>query len=113
LDSIISKGHYCEEGECTVADVEDLIAELQSQQHNLHERVLKVDKMIESLENLNAAGKRDTDEVRATVKAIFNVFNQGAKPKNKVKVPPTGYSGDVGKGSSDAYKSLNPKPWKP
>jgi hypothetical protein len=24
----------------------------------------------------------------------------------------TGYSGEVGDGPSDAYKSLNPKPWK-
>lgn len=113
LENIISKGHHCEKGECTFADVEELIAELQEQQHNLHERILKVDTMIESLEVINSAGNRDTDEVRATVKAIFNVFSQSGAPKKKVKVPPMGYSGDVGSGSSDAYKSLNPKPWKP
>eukprot|EP00558_Chaetoceros_sp_UNC1202_P010391 CAMPEP_0197247712 /NCGR_PEP_ID=MMETSP1429-20130617/31388_1 /TAXON_ID=49237 /ORGANISM="Chaetoceros sp., Strain UNC1202" /LENGTH=155 /DNA_ID=CAMNT_0042708689 /DNA_START=46 /DNA_END=513 /DNA_ORIENTATION=+ len=116
LEKIINRGNECEKGECSISDVDELVAELQEQQHNLHERILNVDKMIASLEVLNGADGRDTDEVRETVRAIFRLFSMGAKVSDRQlrsHVNPIGYPGEVGSGPTDAYKALNPKPWKP
>lgn len=115
LDAIIARGHLCEKGECSIDDVDGLIAELQEQQHNLHERINEMNNMIKSLEVLNSAKDRDHDEVRETVRAIFRLFSMGAKASGNDYPSlglPTGYSGEVGSGPTDAYKALNPKPWK-
>ena len=85
------------------------------QQHILSQRVKEVDNMIKSLEVLNGSDERETDEVRETVRAIFRVFQMSARGSGNdypALTKPTGYSGDVGDGPTDAYKALNPKPWK-
>lgn len=115
LEAIITKGRECEAGECTVSDVDILIGELMEQQHILSQRVKEVDNMIKSLEVLNGSDERETDEVRETVRAIFRVFQMSARGSGNdypALTKPTGYSGDVGDGPTDAYKALNPKPWK-
>ena len=113
LEAIVTRGHSCEHGECSIDDVDSLVAELQEQQHNLHERINEMNMMIKSLEVLNDKDDRDHDEVRATVESIFRLFSMGAKSHDfKPTGMATGYPGDVGSGPSDAYKSLNPKPWK-
>lgn len=115
LEAIINRGQICEEGECSISDVDDLVAELQEQQHNLHERINEMNDMIASLEILNIADDRDHDEVRETLRAIFRVFSMGAKASGndyKSTGMATGYSGEVGSGPTDSYKALNPKPWK-
>lgn len=96
-------------------DVDGLIAELQEQQHNLNERINEMDNMIKSMEILNGADDRDHDEVRETVRSIFRLFSMGAEASGndyKSSGMATGYSGEVGSGPTDAYKALNPKPWK-
>ena len=116
LEAVIARGHACEKGECSIDDVDGLIAELQEQQHNLNERIKESDNMIKSLEILNGADDRDHDEVRDTVRAIFRLFSMGDKASGNDYPSlgmPTGYSGEVGNGPTDAYKALNPKPWKP
>ena len=115
IDAILQKGNNCEEGECTVAEVDDLIQELQDQQHQLYERIKNVDKMVKSLEVMNMAEDREVDEVRETVRAVFRLFAMSDKASGNDLHPlskPTGYSGEVGSGPTDAYKALNPKPWK-
>jgi len=115
LEKIILRGHSCEKGECSIDDVDGLLAELQEQQHNLNARIKDMNSMIKSLEHLNTAGDRDHDEVRDTVKAIFRLFSMGGAASGNdypSLTKPTGYSGEVGSGPTDAYKSLNPKPWK-
>ena len=115
LDSIIAKGHECEKGECSVADVEDLVVELQEKQHTLNENIKQVNKMIHSLEVLNGVDDRKVDQVRETVRAIFRVFAMSDKASGNDLPPltkPTGFSGEIGDGPPDAYKSLNPNPWK-
>ena len=39
---------------------------------------------------------------------VFDIHRE----EKKVHVNPTGFSGDVGHGSTTAYKALSPKPWK-
>lgn len=113
IEAVLTRGHSCEHGECSVDDVDSLIAELQDQQHNLHERINDMNNMIKSLEVLNEKDDRDHDEVLDTVKSIFRLFSMGAKSHDfKPTGMATGYSGEVGSGPTDAYKSLNPKPWK-
>lgn len=116
LEAILMKGHECEEGGCSVDSVESLIAELQEQQKILSDRIKKVDGMILSMKTLNNASDRNVDEVRETVRSIFRIFAMGAKASGNdypSLSKPTGYSGEVGTGPTDAYKALNPKPWKP
>jgi hypothetical protein len=116
LESIISKGHVCEKGECTVSEVDELLGELMEQQHILNERVMEINNMIKSLEILNGSDNREVNEIRETVRAIFRVFQMSAKGSDNDYPSlsrPTGFSGDVGSGPTDAYKALNPKPWKP
>ncbi len=96
LEAVINQAHLCEEGECSVSDVDDLVAELQEQQHNLHERIEQMNNMIKSLEILNDSKNRDTDEVRETVRAVFRLFAMGAKASGndyKSTGIATGYSG--------------------
>ena len=112
IDAILGKGTNCEEGECTIAEIDDLIEELKDQQHQLSERIKNVDK---ALEIMNLAEDREVDEVRETVRAIFRVFAMSDKASGNdlhQLTKPTGYSGEVGSGPTDAYKALNPKPWK-
>mmetsp|Transcript_26950 Transcript_26950/g.30831 ORF Transcript_26950/g.30831 Transcript_26950/m.30831 type:complete len:147 (+) Transcript_26950:226-666(+) len=115
LEAVIMKGRECEKGECSIGDVDMLLAELMEQQHLLSDRVKELDNMIKSLEVLNTADGREVDEVRETVRAIFRIFQMGAQGSGNdypTLSKPTGYSGEVGSGPTDAYKALNPKPWK-
>uniref|UniRef100_A0A7S2S3Y4 Uncharacterized protein n=1 Tax=Eucampia antarctica TaxID=49252 RepID=A0A7S2S3Y4_9STRA len=116
MDVIINKGHHCEEGECSIDDVSDLISQLQDQQHLLSDRIKEMDTMIKSLDNSNENDSRNVDEVRETVRSIFRLFaisDQASGNDYPSLSRPTGFSGEVGDGPTDAYKSLNPKPWKP
>ena len=115
MDTIISKGHHCEKGECGIDDVDDLISQLQEQQHLLYDRIKEMNTMVTALENLNEDDSRNVDEVRETVRAIFRLFAMSDKASGNdypALTKPTGFSGEVGDGPTDAYKALNPKPWK-
>lgn len=115
LEAILTKGHLCEKGECSVTDVDDLISELMEQQHVLNDRLKEINNMILSLEVMNGADDRKVDEVRETIRALFRVFQMSDKASGNdypSLSKATGYSGEVGSGPTDAYKALNPKPWK-
>lgn len=115
MNTIINQGHHCEKGECSIDDVDDLIDQLQEQQHLLFDRIKEMNTMMAALENLNKDDSRNVDEVRETVRAIFRLFAMGDKASGNdypALTKPTGFSGEVGDGPTDAYKALNPKPWK-
>lgn len=115
-ENIIKKASNCAEGECSVDEVGDLISVLKSQQKELSMRVDEVDKMIQKLKTINAQDARKVDEVRETVRALFRVFQLGAKASGNdypSLSKPMGYSGEVGKGPTTAYDALSPKKWKP
>jgi hypothetical protein len=115
LEAILMRGHECEKSECSLDDVNSLIVELQEQQQKLYERVQSIDNMIKSLETMNHSKDRNVDEVRDTLRAIFRIFAMSPRASGNdypALSRPTGYAGEVGKGPTDAYKALDPKPWK-
>jgi hypothetical protein len=107
-DAILQSAADCADGECSVNDVTDLVTELQAQQKVLQTRLDKIVTVIADLEHVNEKDSRTTDEVRVLVNDMLRVFSREA-PKFRA----TGYSGDVGKGPTDAYDSLSPKKWTP
>mmetsp|Transcript_26086 Transcript_26086/g.61962 ORF Transcript_26086/g.61962 Transcript_26086/m.61962 type:complete len:158 (+) Transcript_26086:168-641(+) len=114
-EAIMTHAQECAEGECGLDDVDDLISTLKAQQKELSERVESVREMIQSLEIVNGADDRPVDEIRETVRAIFRVFQLGDSASGNdfpSLSKPTGYSGDVGSGSTTAYDALPPKKWK-
>ena len=115
LETLISTAADCSEGECSVDEVGDLVQLLQGQQKDLSERIQRINGMIKSLEVMNVKSNQERDEVRETVRAIMRVFakSDGHRASASAKIKPTGYSGEVGSGPTDAYKALNPKAYKP
>eukprot|EP00559_Dactyliosolen_fragilissimus_P003488 CAMPEP_0184861542 /NCGR_PEP_ID=MMETSP0580-20130426/6203_1 /TAXON_ID=1118495 /ORGANISM="Dactyliosolen fragilissimus" /LENGTH=139 /DNA_ID=CAMNT_0027359073 /DNA_START=130 /DNA_END=549 /DNA_ORIENTATION=+ len=112
IDTLMARGHQCEESECSIDDVDNLIIALKDQKSSLYKRIQEVDKMVTSLEILNQGGDdRKVDEINETVKAIFRLFSLEPKADPTLHRA-SGYSGEVGKGPTDAYKALNPKVWK-
>jgi hypothetical protein len=81
---IIAQASDCADGECSLDEVGDLISILKAQQKELSRRVDEVDKMIAGLETVNAQDGRKVDEVRETVRALFRVFQLGAKASGKL-----------------------------
>jgi hypothetical protein len=98
----------CADGECSVDDVTELVAELQEQKKVLQTRLDKITKIMSDLQHVNQKDVRKPDEVRGLVKDMLHVFS-----RDPPKFRATGYSGEVGKGTTDAYDSLPPKKWKP
>jgi hypothetical protein len=103
---MIEKANDCAEGECSVDDVSDLIAELKGQQKEMTARLEDIMNMVAHLQHLNNDEMRKKDDVRAYVKDLLRVFdtNTGGFA--------TGFSGDIGDGPTTAYDALAPKPWK-
>ena len=99
--------HDCAEGECSVEDVSGLISELKEQQKEMSTRLEEIMNMVAHLQKLNASEKRKKDDVRSYVKDLLRVFDTSAGGFS------SGFSGDIGDGPTDAYKALEPKPWKP
>ncbi len=103
---MISKANDCAEGECSVDDVDVLIAELKAQQKEMSSRLEDIMNMVAHLQQINEADARKKDDVRAYVKDLLRVFdvNTGGFA--------TGFTGDIGDGPTTAYDALPPKPWK-
>jgi hypothetical protein len=114
LEKLIGTAVDCSEGECSVDEVGDLVQILQGQQKELNDRIGEIGRMIKSLEMMNEKST-GRDEVKETVRAIMRVFarSDGHKASVSARISPTGYSGEVGSGPTDAYKALKPKPYKP
>jgi hypothetical protein len=81
-----------------------LVAELQKQKNVLQTRLDMIMNMISDLDHVNKKNARETDAVRVLAQDMLRVFNRDA-PRSSA----TGYSGDVGKGPTDAYDYLSPK----
>lgn len=111
-ESILTTAEECAEGECSVDDVSGLIGELKDQQREMEKRLEKIKSMVAALEQLNEDDARDVGKVRDFVKDLLRVFALHGEPK-KASFKPTGFSGDIGKGSTTAYDALPPKKWKP
>jgi len=112
---VMEQATNCADGECSLDEVDDLIGLLKEQQKELFDRVENVKKMISTLEHMNTKPDRKVDEVRETVRALYRVFQLGDKASGNdypSLSKPTGWSGEVGKGSTTAYDALPPKKWK-
>lgn len=115
-DAIVQRAEQCVESECSLDDVNELIATLKSQQTDMFDRVEKIKQTIEALENVNQQEDRPVDEIRETVRALWRVFQLGDKASGNdypSLSKPTGYSGEVGDGPKTAWDSLPPKKWTP
>jgi hypothetical protein len=115
-EKLLTTATDCAEGECSLDEVQDLIDVLKVQQKELYDRVQEIRDMVKSLEIVNTKDARRVDEVRETVRAIYRIFQLGDKASGNdyPKLSrPTGWSGDVGKGSQTAYDALPPKKYKP
>jgi len=106
ITAILDKAHDCVESECAVADVNDLIAELNDQQKVLTQRLETIMNVVAHLQHANESEARKTDDVRAIVKDMLRVFTT---QNGKFAM---GFSGDIGDGPTTAYDALPPKPWK-
>ena len=106
VTAILDQAHDCAEGECAVDDVEDLIAELQTQQKVLSERLDTIMNAVAHLQTANESSDRQTDDVRALIKDVMRVFST---EKGQYA---NAFSGDIGSGAKTAYDVLPPKPWK-
>ena len=74
ITAILDKAHGCVESECAVADVNDLIAELNDQQKVLTQRLETIMNVVAHLQHANESEARKTDDVRAIVKDMLRVF---------------------------------------
>ena len=96
-----------EHSQCDVDDVSSLLYELKQQEKELQARLETLDKVILQLKELNN-GQEDRDAVRAFVRDMLRVFNQGGPA-----FPASGFTGEIGDGPMTAYDALPPKKWKP
>jgi hypothetical protein len=113
--NVLKQAQECVDEECGVDSVVDLVDVLQAQQKELSDRVEKIKLTVEALDKVNKQEERPVDEIRETVRALFRVFQLGDKASGNdypTLSKPTGYSGDVGKGSQTAWDVLPPKKWK-
>ncbi len=110
--NILQTAHECAEGECSVEDVSELIAELKIQQKEMSTKLEEIMNMVAHLQALNGGGgagskeQRNKEDVRAYVRDLLRVFDTSSTGFA------AGFSGDIGDGPTDAYKALDPKPWK-
>jgi hypothetical protein len=114
-EKILTHATDCIDSECGLDEVDDLIVALKDQQSELNKRVEEIRGLIKSLETVHTSDKREVDEVRETVRAIFRIFQMGDKASGNdypSLSKPTGYSGEVGSGPKTAYDALPPKKWK-
>ena len=114
VDSLLSKAAGCAEGECSIDEVSELLSILKAQQKELYSRVQRVKDAVDVLEHVNEKDDRKVDEVRETVRALFRVFQLGAKASGNnypALSKPTGWSGEIGDGPTTAYDALPPKKW--
>jgi hypothetical protein len=114
-NTLMTTATDCVEGECSLDEIDGLISLLKDQQKELSVRVNQIKDMVKSLETVNGSDDRSVDEIRETVRAIFRIFQLGDKASGN-NYPslsrPTGWSGEVGSGSTTAYDALPPKPMK-
>jgi hypothetical protein len=104
--TILKKSEECIASECSLDEVGDLLAILKDTEKDLEDRLTKIMNMISHLQHIHEKEERQTDEVRAFVKDMLRVFST-----DKPLVFPTGFAGDIGKGSQTAYDVLPPKKW--
>jgi hypothetical protein len=84
------------------------VYELKEQEALLQARLESVKNMISCLQIMNKEDTRDSNEIRAFVQDMLRVFSHDHKQETHFA---SELSGDVS--STDAYKALNVKAWKP
>jgi len=104
--AVLKKSEECVESECSLDEVDDLVVTLKDTEKELRSRLENIENMIAHLQHINEKEERKTDEVREFVRDMLRVFNT-----DKPIVFPTGFSGDIGKGTQTAYDVLPPKKW--
>lgn len=115
-NQIVQKADDCAGGECSVEDVSTLLIDLREQEATLKTRLDEISKTVMALDKVNSQEERPVNEIRETIRAIMRIFILDAKKSGNdypALSKPTGWSGEVGKGSTTAYKALAPKPYKP
>jgi hypothetical protein len=73
--ALLEKAEGCMGDECTLDEVDELLTLLKDTQSSLEGRLNTVMNMIGTLQNLNEADERKTDEVRAFVQDMLRVFS--------------------------------------
>ena len=104
--AVLNKSTECIESECSLDEVDELLTVLKGTETELESRIEEIMNTIAHLQHINEKEERQTDEVRSFVQDMLRVFNT-----DKPMVFPSGYAGDVGKGSTTAYDALPPKKW--
>jgi len=104
--AVLKKSEECVESECSLDEVDDLVVTLKDTEKELRSRLENIENMIAHLQHINEKEERKTDEVREFVRDMLRVFNT-----DKPMVFPTGFSGDIKKGTQTAYDALPPKKW--
>merc|ERR1712161_175719 len=104
--AVLKKSEECVESECSLDEGDDLVVTLKDTEKELRSRLENIENMIAHLQHINEKEERKTDEVREFVRDMLRVFNS-----DKPIVFPTGFSGDIGKGTQTAYDVLPPKKW--
>jgi len=74
ITAILDQAHDCAEGECAVDDVEDLIAELRTQQKVLSERLDTIMNAVAHLQAANESSDRKTGEFGNPAACAFSCF---------------------------------------
>eukprot|EP00536_Pseudo-nitzschia_multiseries_P000561 jgi/Psemu1/249689/estExt_Genewise1Plus.C_70059 len=114
-ENVLETADNCVKGECSLDEIDGLVSLLKDQQKEASGRLQEIKDMIKSLETVNGSDDRSVDEIRETVRAIYRIFQLGAKASGNdypALTKPMGWSGEVGKGPTTAYDALPPKPYK-
>eukprot|EP00537_Pseudo-nitzschia_pungens_P011240 CAMPEP_0172397350 /NCGR_PEP_ID=MMETSP1061-20121228/30039_1 /TAXON_ID=37318 /ORGANISM="Pseudo-nitzschia pungens, Strain cf. pungens" /LENGTH=156 /DNA_ID=CAMNT_0013129487 /DNA_START=11 /DNA_END=481 /DNA_ORIENTATION=+ len=114
-DNVLETADNCVKGECSLDEIDGLVSLLKDQQKESSDRLKEIKDMIKSLETVNKSDDRSVDEIRETVRAIYRIFQLGAKASGNdypALSKPMGWSGEIGDGPKTAYDALPPKPYK-
>ena len=76
-EQVLKQASGCVEGECSIDEVDDLLAVLKETEAELEARLEKIMNMVSHLQHINAKEERKTDEVRAFVSDLLRVFSTG------------------------------------
>jgi hypothetical protein len=111
---VMRHANDCAHGKCSLDEVDELVSVLKIHQKELYDRVEEIKKITKALKTVTSRGS-EVNEVQETVRALFRVFQLGAKASGNdypSLSKPTGWSGEVGDGPQTAYDVLPPKKWK-
>lgn len=74
-ESVLKTAGDCMEGECSIDEIDELVAMLKDTEQQLEARLEDIMNMVAHLQHINEKEERKTDEVRSIVKDMLRVFN--------------------------------------